>query len=223
MDDLFEQRVVRRLLGHDLVVELKLLLENGVRRLVELDVVLGLQLHIVLRVPINRLLGHVGARRVYRVSDDGLEFIWQGIVLGLVEGDLELFRVLVVALEHAHLGNIREAERAVRGGVVEFGRIKQATVHGRHDLAAGQSIHRGAHGLKQVDRNTYGTVFQAPEILWLRNWPLEPAERLRRHRPVREGDDVCADRGVELGEKLLAAAILVPGEQHVGIHRVGRA
>src|SRR5260370_31141435 len=114
--------------------------------------------------------------------------MWQGIVLGLVEGDLELLRVLVVALEHAHLGNIREAERAVRGGVVEFGRIKQAAVHGRHDLAAGQSIHGGATGLKQVDRNADRAILPTPEMLALPNRPLDPAETLRLNTSVGVGN-----------------------------------
>ena len=44
-----------------------------------------------------------------------------------------------------------------------------------------------------------------------------------RHRSVRERDDVRSDRVVELVEQLLAAAVLVPGQQHVGIHRVAGA
>ena len=57
------------------------------------------------------------------------------------------------------------------------------------------------------------------QVLRLGDRLLEPAERLGRHRPVGERDDVGADRGVELFEQLLAAAILVPGQQHVGVHR----
>ena len=61
------------------------------------------------------------------------------------------------------------------------------------------------------------------KILRLGDRLLEPAERLGRHRPVRERDHVGADRGVQLFQQLLAAAVLVPGEQHVGVHRIARA
>src|SRR5882672_3771750 len=44
LQDFLEQRIFSRFLLDHLVVDLELLLENGVRRLVELDVVLGLQL-----------------------------------------------------------------------------------------------------------------------------------------------------------------------------------
>src|ERR1700694_2411141 len=49
-DDFLEQRIVRRFFLDDLVVDLELRLENGVRRLVELHLVLGLQLDVVLRI-----------------------------------------------------------------------------------------------------------------------------------------------------------------------------
>src|SRR5215212_500383 len=48
--------------------------------------------------------------------------------------------------------------------------------------------------------------------------PFEPPKRLRRHRSVRERDHVGANRGIQLFEKLLAAAVLVPGHQHVCVH-----
>ena len=48
---------------------------------------------------------------------------------------------------------------------------------------------------------------------------LEPAERLGWHRSIRERDDVGADGGVELLEKFLAPAVLVPCHQHVSVHR----
>ena len=55
----------------------------------------------------------------------------------------------------------------------------------------------------------------------LGNRLLEPAERLGRHRARtgtrRRSDSI--DR-IKLGEKLLAAAVLVPGQQHVGVHGV---
>src|SRR2546422_4993149 len=41
-------------------------------------------------------------------------------------------------------------------------------------------------------------------------------------RSVGKGHDVGPDGGVQLVEQLLAAAVLVPGQQHVGIHAVGR-
>ena len=65
--------------------------------------------------------------------------------------------------------------------------------------------------------------FRPLQVLGLGDRLLEPAERLGRHRPVGERHDVGADRGVELLEQLLAAAVLVPGQQHVGVHGVARA
>ena len=65
--------------------------------------------------------------------------------------------------------------------------------------------------------------FRPLQVLDLGDRLLEPAERLGRHRPVGERHDVGADRGVELLEQLLAAAVLVPGQQHVGVHGVARA
>ena len=50
----------------------------------------------------------------------------QRVELGLVEQDLELLGVLVVALQHADLGDIGEAEHAVRAHVVELGAVEQA-------------------------------------------------------------------------------------------------
>ena len=79
---------------------------------------------------------------------------------GLVEHDLELLGVLVVALQHADLGNVREAEDAIRGGVVEFGRIEQAAIHRRHDLAAGQCIDRRAHAGEHVNRQADSAELQ---------------------------------------------------------------
>ena len=60
----------------------------------------------------------------------------QRVELRLVEADLELLGVLVVALQHADLGHVGEAERAVRRRVVELGRVEQAAVDRRDDFAA---------------------------------------------------------------------------------------
>ena len=49
---------------------------------------------------------------------------------------------------------------------------------------------------------------------------LIPTERLGRHRAIREGDDIGADRVVDLVEQFLAAAVLVPGQDHVGVHAI---
>src|SRR5262249_28267050 len=144
LQDLLEQRVLSRLLLHHLVVDLELLLEDGVGRLVEFDVVLGLQLDIVLGIAVNRLPRHVGGGRVHGVGDDRLHLFRQRVVLVLVEGDLELLGVLVIALQHADLRDIGEAEYAVGSGIVEFGCIEQASVHGGNDFAAGQRVHRRA-------------------------------------------------------------------------------
>ena len=108
-------------------------------------------------------------------------------------------------------------------GVVELGRIEQAAVHRRDDFAAGQRVDRGAHAGEHVDRDADGAELQALEVVGLGDRLLEPAERLGRHRAVGERHHVGADRGVELVEQLLAAAVFVPGQQHVGVHAEGRA
>ncbi len=219
LHDLLEQRVFRGLLLHDLVVDLKLLAQDGVRCLVELDVVLGLQLDVVLGIAVHRLPGHVLARRLHRVRDDGAHLLRQCVVLVLVEHDLELLGVLMVALQHADLRNVGKSKRAIGRGIVELGRVEQAAVHRRDDFAAGQRVDREAHAGEHVNRDADGAVLQALHVFGLGDRLLEPAERLGRHRAVGERYDVGADRVVELGEQLLAAAVLVPSEQHVGVHR----
>src|SRR5215510_8628389 len=132
--DLLEQRVVGALLPR-LVEHLELPLQHGVGRLVEAHLVLGLELDVVLRVTVDRLPGHVGRSGLYRVFDDRLDLRRQRVVFGLVERDLELLGVLVVALEHAHLGDVGEAEDTVGGGVVELRSVQEAPIHRWDDLA----------------------------------------------------------------------------------------
>ena len=128
----------------------------------------------------------------------------------------------MVALQHADLGDVGEAERAVGRGVVELRRVEQAAVDGRDDLAAGERVHGSAHGSEQVDRDADGAVFQTLEVVDALHRLLEPAERLRVERRIRERHDVGADGRKDLFKERLAAAVLVPGEQHVGVHRVAR-
>ena len=129
----------------------------------------------------------------------------------------------MIALQHVDLGDVGKAEDAVGRRVVELGRVEQAAIHRRDDFAAGQRVDRGAHAGEHVNRNADGAELQALEVVDLGDRLLVPAERLGRHRPVRERHDVGADRGEDLVEQLLAAAVLVPGQQHVGVHRVGGA
>ena len=180
-DDFLEQRILGRLLGRHRVVDLELLLQDRVGRLVELDVLLGLQLDVVLRVAVDRLPRHVGRRRFHGVGDDRPHLLRQRVVLGLVEHDLELLGVLVEALQHADLGHVREAEQPVGRRVVELGGVEQAAVHRRDDLAAGQRVDRGAHAGEHVDRDAHRAELEALEVLDLGDRLLEPAERLRRH------------------------------------------
>ena len=145
------------------------------------------------------------------------------IVFVLVEQNLELLGILVEALKHADLRHILEAEGAVGGGIVELRPVEEAAVQGRHDLGAGQRIHRAAHGGVHVNGKPHGTELHTFEVFKLADRLLEPAKRLRRHRSVEERNNVCADGCVELRMELLAAAVFVPREQHVGVHAVGRA
>ncbi len=72
-----------------------------------------------------------------------------------------------IALQHADLGDVGEAEQAVRRGVVELGRVQQAAVHRRHDLAAGQRVHRGPEAGEHVNRDAHRAELEALEVLGL--------------------------------------------------------
>src|SRR5690606_4675414 len=69
---LLEERVLGRALLDHLVPDLQLLLQDGVRRLVELDVVVLLQLDVVGRIAVGGFPGHVGAGGLRRVGQDML-------------------------------------------------------------------------------------------------------------------------------------------------------
>ena len=122
--DFPEQGIFRCFLLCDFVVNFELLFEDFFRCLVELDVVLRLHLPVVGGIPINCLPSHIRRCGFDRILDDSLHLVRQGIVFPLVEQYLELLRILVIALQHADLGNVGEAEHPIRGGVVELGRIK---------------------------------------------------------------------------------------------------
>ena len=70
------------------------------------------------------------------VLDDRLHLVRKSVELRFVEGDLELLGVLVIALQHAHLGHVGEAQGAVGRRVVELRCVEQTAIDGRHDLAA---------------------------------------------------------------------------------------
>ena len=219
-----EERVVLALGRHYFVPRGELRLEDTFRRLEELHALLGLHLDIVRGVTVDCLPRHVGTRRLGGVADDGLQFRRQAVVLLLVEQDLEQLERLVIALQHADLGNIRETEQPVRGGVVELGRLDDAAVERRHDLAARQRDHGSAHLLEHVHRQTDSAVFEVLEVRRRFHLLLEPAERLGRHRSIEETDDVeFHDRVLQLVVQLLAAAVLDPGQQRVRVHAERRA
>ena len=59
----------------------------------------------------------------------------------------------MIALQHADLGHVREAEHPVGGGIVELRRIEQPAVHRRDDFATRQSVDGGAKPGEHVDRD----------------------------------------------------------------------
>jgi hypothetical protein len=183
VDDFPEDPIVRRLPCRHLIIDLELPLENRVRRRVEADALPGLQLDVILRVAVNRLPRHIRRGRLDRVLDDGLHRVRQRVEPRLVEHDLELLGVLVVALQHADPGHVGEAEQAVGGRVVELGGVQRTAVDGRHDLLGGQRADHGAHALKEIDRDADGA----------------------------ELETLGADRFVEPAQQLPFAAVLVPG------------
>ena len=81
-----------------------------------------------------------------------------------VEEDLELLAALVEALQHAVLDHVGKPSTR-SDGVVELGRVDQAAVERRHDLAAGQRVDGGAQFGEHVDRQADGAVLQALEVL----------------------------------------------------------
>src|SRR5215475_13143020 len=113
-DDLLEERIARDVFLRDLIVELELTLENRIRSFIELHLVLGLQRDVVLRVAVDRLPLHVLRACFDGTLDNRLKLRRHSLELRLVEADLKLLRVLVIALQHADLGDVGEAERAVR-------------------------------------------------------------------------------------------------------------
>src|SRR4051812_11707428 len=92
-EDLVEQRVVLALVDRR-IVRFELAAQDGFGRLVEAHVVLGLQLDVVLGIPVDRLPHQVLRGRVHRVLDDRAYLGGQRVELALVEHDLELLGVL---------------------------------------------------------------------------------------------------------------------------------
>src|SRR5690606_33370879 len=149
---------------------------------------------------------------------DGFDLVGQGVVLLLVEDDFKRFRRLVEALQHAQLGNVWKAQQAVGGGVVDLSAIQQAAAERRHDLAAWQGVDCGTQGGEKGNGKTVGTDLQALQVFDARDRLLEPAKRLCGHGAVHHRHDIDVDGGVQLVQQLLPAAVLVPGQQHVGVH-----
>jgi len=104
------------------------------------------------------------------------------------------------ALQHAHLGDIRESEQPIGRRIVELRAVEQPAIHRRDDLAAGQRVYRGTHAGEHIDRDAHGPELHALEVFDLGDRLLVPAERLRRVRTVRERYDVGTDRVVELDQ-----------------------
>jgi hypothetical protein len=90
----------------------------------------------------------------------------------------------VIALQHADLGDVGEAQDAVRRGVVELGGVEQAAVHRGTISAPGSAFTAAPIALEHVDRDADGAELEALEVVDLGDRLLEPAERLGRHRPV---------------------------------------
>ena len=181
-----------------------------------------MQFAVGLGIAVNGFPRHVGRGGLHGIGNNGAHFVGQSVVFGFVEGDFKLLSVLVVALQHADLGDIGKAQSLVRTGVVELGSIKQTAVHGRNDFATWQGVDSSAHGGENIDRDTHGAVLQAFEIFWFGDRLFEPAQRLRGVRRIGKRHHIGANGCIHLGQQLLAATILVPGQQHVGVHAKAR-
>jgi hypothetical protein len=121
-----------------------------------------------------------------RVANDVLQVRCQPLVLGLVDEDLEALQRLVVALEHAGLGDIREPQQPVTRGVVELRRLDEPPVEPGNDLRPGERDHRRPHLLEDVDRQPHRPILESLELVRLGDLLLEPPQGLGGHGSVEE-------------------------------------
>ena len=110
----------------------------------------------------------------------------QRVVLGLVEHDLELLGVLVVALQHAHLGHVREAQQRSEVMLLNSAASSRPRSIAGTISPPGSALTAAPIAGEHVDRDAHGAVLEALEVVGLGDRLLEPAERLRRHRTVGE-------------------------------------
>ena len=178
-------------------------------RFFELDQIFG--------VTLLPLPGHVGRRRLDGVLENRLDFLGKGVVLILVEDDLEALHVLMEALDHVDLRDVLKPERRIRRRIVEFCGVEHAAVHRRHDIGAAHDRHCRAQLVHQVGGEADRAVLELLELRDVGDRLLEPAQRLRGHRPSQPADDVhLQDVVQELVVELLPFAVVEPAEKVVG-------
>ena len=187
------------------------------------DLVLGLQVLQVARVVVHRRPPVRRAGGLDAVLQDGLQVLRNRVPLGLVEDDLEELHRLVVAAEHVVLDHVLRAEAHVRRRIVELEGVDDALFERRHDFAAGQLRHFGAHLLEQVRGQTDGAVLEALQLGSVLDRLLEPAERLRRHRHGEKADDVEIELGQQLVIERETAAAVDPRQRLLRVGAVDRA
>ena len=169
--------------------------------------------------------GGGGGGSLGSVLEDGLQLGGQGVVLVLVENDLEELLGLVEGAHGVVLGHVLCAKAHVGSGVVELEGIDHAALHGGNDLATGQLGHGHAHLLEKVGGQANGAVLEALELSsLLRRCLLKPAQGLRGHGEGEEAHNVEVHLGRELVPELLATTGVNPGETNLRggtAHRAG--
>ncbi len=119
----------------------------------------------------------------------------------------------MMAAHHVEFRHLGKAKLKIGAGIVQTGRVKLTAVHDRHDLAARQNCHRCPELPEDVGGKSFGPVADALEVIDALDFLLEPAERLGRHRKVKQACQIELEDIVgQLTVQRLPASRIEPGE-----------
>ena len=104
------------------------------------------------------------------VLQHSLQVSGQGVVLVLVEDDLEEFLSLVERAHGVELGHVLRTKAHVGGRVVEFEGIDHTALHGGDDFATRQLRDGHAHFLQHVGSQADGAVLEAFQVSGFLGW-----------------------------------------------------
>ena len=123
-----------------------------------------------------------------------------------------------MALQHAHLQHLGQAQRTVAGQRAELGRLDLAPAQRRDDLVDGQLKDGRPQLLIDLRSQPPGMKAHAVQILHPRDRTLEPAKGRRGQRPVQQRMHLQAGRCIDLLQQRLTTAVPMPGQQRQRIH-----